>query len=532
MDPEPNVIPDQALIEKIQAEAQTQEILGQQPKPTKPVSPDDDPNLKLQRIVSRRKEPKQEDQKPEEKKKVSDPDSSKNLSGLIGKALGFREENANEKEITDKKTEDKQPKEKAETQESKTAKPKEAAAEEKKDEEAKKTIVTRKKSAAPVADPVQIAAAAATAAVKAAIPEQRQHQQATQPKPEDSLKEDDLHEYEVAKHLAETNPRYKDAPKIVLEHIKKAEAYAASWEQSNKGKVFDPGDEEHDEFFSALEKPWSDHEFRRAEIRMEAKKLNDEERSSRSSGIQDEVNELKVENARIALAPVVERTYTAAAGLLAKKIGDDVHEKIVKGSFDKFAEEDPITAEELASTIGPLQPVIEAAIQLDDPKGRFEFNPKNPAHIEWNRVFLEKESQLVGADDGSGKTMVSRKDFVSMTPLQRSKHWYLTTEHLIEEIVNDAAETVKENVQKQKKRYEKIASSIGYVPKNSDTTEKKASDASMNSGDGKIQERQSEPVKPLSPSSGGSSKIDDKGSGVPSATKKLMDSTANILFSR
>jgi hypothetical protein len=380
--------------------------------------------------------------------------------------------------------------------------------------------------AAPVADPVKMAAAAATAAVKAMIPEQKPPQSTTQT-PEDLLKSDDLHEYEVAQYLAKSNPRFKDAPKVILEHVKKAEAYANRWEQDNKGKTFDPDDEEHDDFYSSLEKPWKDHEFRMAETEMVAERVN---KSSKKES-DDKIHELEVENARISITPVIERTYTAAAGLLAKKVGDDVHEKIVKGSFEKFSEEDPITAEALASTIGSLQPLIEVAIQLDDPKSRFKFDPKNQVHMEWNQVMLEKESQLSGADDGSGRTMVSRAEFSNMTQAQRTKHWFLTTEHLIEEIVNDAATSVKASVEKEKERQKKIALSLGFVPKEDSGNGKTKADATKKE-DTKKEAAPDATTKPQSPASGGGAKVDDKAAGKPAVSSKLLETTASILFRR
>lgn len=485
----------------------------------KPLSPDDDPNLKLQSIIARRNKPdnKEEDKKIEDKKDEKPKGDPAKVSGLIGKALGFKqtEDKKEESDDGEKKTEDKK-----EDREKK----------DEKDTESKKTIVKPKKTPTQPAaiDVSKIATAAATAAVKAISPDAKVVRGREESKIEETLKGDDLHEYEVAKYMADLSPKFKDAPKIVLDHIKKADAYASNWEKENKGKVFDPNDDEHDEFFSALHKPWSDHEFRNAEIEIAAERVS--ERKNRQS--ETKFKELETENARIALTPVIERTFTAAAGLLAKKIGDDVHEKIIKNTFDKFAEEDPVTANALAVSIGPLQPIIEAAIQLDDPKGRFQFDPKNQTHLEWNRIMLEKESELSGTEDGKGRTMVSRGEYAQMAQGQRAKHWYLTTEHLIESLVEDAADSVRKYIDSEKEKVKKMAIAMGFVPKDDKQASKPKSEATKKAQEKAAEEDQAGVAKPVSPSSGGSAKIDDKSTGNSSGAKTLLEKTANILFSR
>lgn len=481
----------------------------------KPASLEDDPNLKLQGIISRRRTEKAAEEKPsgEQDGKPKEPEKAKPVGDIgklgveIGKALGFKPAKEPERE-DDKKPE-------AKVSEDKKGADETAGA----DASAPKTIVKPKKAAPPAADPVKIATAAATAAVKAVMPERQER--ATAQSPEETLKSEDLREYEVAKHLAASNPKFKDAPKIVLDHIRKADAYASRWEQENKGKVFDPNDEEHNDFYEALEKPWSDDEFQDAKMEMAAERVE----KRKSSGTNQKIQELEQENARISLAPVVDRMYTTAAGILAKRVGEDVHEKIVKNTFDKFAEEDPTTANAMAAAIGPLHSIIEAAIQLDDPKMRFKFDPKNQAHLDWNRLLLEKESQLEGTEDSTGKTMVSRADYVAMNASQRSRHWFLDVGRFIEELVGDAAENAKKMIAEENARLEKFAESRGYVLQ-------KKSAASNGESKEKQDNSAKSTVKPASPSAASASKIDAPTAGIPSGGKKLLETTAGILFSR
>jgi hypothetical protein len=474
-----------------------------------------DPNLKMQGILSRRRTEKKPDEKPDDKKEPEKTGDIKKLGTQIGKVLGFKEDKP-EKE-PDKK-DDKPADEKKPDDKPKDDKP-DAGKKDPEEKPSDKTIVKPKKAPAPAIDPIKVATAAGTAVAKEILREQKPAKP-SEKAPEELLKSDDLHEYEVAKYLAESDPKFKDAPRVVLEHVKKAEAYASRWEQENKGKVFDPNDEEHDAFYAAIEKPWADHEFRKAEMEMAAERVAER----KSKGSDQKIQELEAENARVSLAPVVERTYTAAAAVLAHKMGEEIHDKIVKG-FDKFSEEDPVTANAMASAIGPLQPIIEAAIQLDDPKMRFKFDPKNEAHMEWNRLLLEKESQLEGSTDEKGRILVSRADYVAMSPAQRAKHFFLDTGRFIEELVNDAADSAKKMIEEENKRLEKFAARAGYV-------KSKESPPPNSKPDKKPEDPPKDPVKPASPASAGAAKIDDKVEVNPSVAKKLLDTTAGILFSR
>jgi hypothetical protein len=491
------------------------------PNAVNPMAMENDPNLKLQKIVSRRKEPKE--QKKEETPKVEKPEEgdeepkeptvaeTKQLSGLIGKALGFKQ---------DKPADEKKPKEE---------KPKDEKPPDKKKDDQPKTIVRPKKSDAPATPNLaDVASAAATAAVRAIQPAPKA--ETTVAQPEDSLPPSDRHEYEVAKYLSTTNERFKGAEAIVLDHIKKTEQYATRWEAANQGKVFDPYDDEHNEFYAKLdkEKPWSAHEFETAKIAMEQKKQNEPLKKE----YDEKLKKIEQKVAQQEVSHVVQRAYTAAAGLLAKKVDEAAHETIIKKGFAELEESDPVMADVLASNVGQLQPIIEAAIQLDDPHSRFPVNPKNPVHLEWSRRLVDIESRYHGSKDEKGRTFATRADWINMPPEQQARHWFITTEHFIEELVNDAATNATEDLKTQRERIKKAAERMGYVPKAATNGEPKKSDTPKKEDEELDEEPANRTAKPESPSAGGGAKIDDTAAHRQTADSKLMEVTGNILFGR
>lgn len=483
---------------------------------------EDDPNHQMEVLLAKRKtrkaaeEPKTPDkpaEKPPEKAETKPDDGKPRLNDLIAKALKF----------TPRKEE-----KKAETpvKEEVEAKPVEAKPE-KEEPKPAKTIVTKKQAEQGPIDTHKLVTDAIAATAKAMQPAAKL-EVAPSAKPEDALKEDDRQEYIIAKYLSDTNPKFKGAEKVVLDHIKKSEEYAARWEAQNQGKVFDPDDEEHNSFYEALTKPWSDRDFRDAEIEMKAEQIVER----KLKGSQAKFEKLEQESARMDLAPVVQERFQSAAGYLAKAIGEDVHEKITKHGFAKLEEEDPITAQVLAETLGPLQPIIETIIQIDDSKGRFAIDPKNPLHQKWNEILIDGESKCAGMKDEQDRLFCTRANYAQMNQVQRQKHWYLTPDHLVAGVVDYAAKTAASIIKTEKDRQRKIAESLGYVPKSA-VNGNGSSSAATKPGDKPTPEKQPETVaKPVSPSVGSGAKIDEKGEKPKTGNALLMDAITKTLFTR
>lgn len=376
-----------------------------------------------------------------------------------------------------------------------------------------------KKKITPEIDPVTIAREAATAATKAAL--------STLPKPEPKPEEDplanftddDRHDYEVAKHLATIDPRFKDAPQILVNNLKRAEEYANRWEAANPGKEFDPADSEHDEFFSGISTPWTTAQFQKAAIDLAAeKKLEKHERRN-----DERIREIEATTARSELKPVVEQRFETTTMAIAKSLGDDVAKAIETSGFSGLDDHDPILGQVLGATLQQLHPFIEAAVHIDDP--RIGLNPKDPMHQQWSLVVQQGEAAAVGVRDESGRMFARRADYRNMSPEERAKHWYLTTDHIIQGALEYAADQVQKVTEAQKKQLEKL----GFK------REKKApsgTQATPPPSAASATPPASTATKPVSPSAGGGAKIDAAAEAPKSPEGKLMQQISGILFRR
>jgi len=518
------------------SDQQVQPIDPLNPPAPKPLQPEDDPNLQMEEMIARRKtrrapepaatETKPADAKPAEQtaQEVADAKKTQADTGdLIAKALGFR------KKVLP-----------ADKEDTKAGPAKEKAADKPADDgktadnaatDAAKTIVTKKK-AAPQVDHARIAAEAATAATREALKSVTPISKLIKdepPKPEDLFDPVDRHEYEVAKFMSETNPKFKGAERVIAEQVRKANTYADQWEAKNPGKVFDPDDEEHNDFFDAQKKPWTDLEFKKAEHNFLNKDSSKEEIQRVQEPLLEKIKKLEESQAESDVSPIVQQTHIAAAAVIARSIGEDVLNKVSKEGFDKLAESDPVTAEVLAEQVHGILPMIDLMIKIDDPKGRFKFDPKNELHQQWQDYLISKEAEHYGKDDGHGRTLVGRSEFSKMNGAQQSKHWYLNVNHLVNEYVNETASKAVERINSEKERQKKIALSLGYVPREDAGKTSKKTQATNKVEEEIEEEAAAIAKKPASPSSGGGVAIDNKAEAPKHGVSRLSQELKRIL---
>lgn len=502
----------------------TPQLIPGSPSPQIPAAdPMSDPNNQLAALIAKRKQkPQGEDGKAEEK---PDKPAAKPIGDIISAALKFRQKDS--KPADDKPAADADADKKVEAKKADATQTDEPGSEDGKASDA--APKKGRKKAAPTIDPAKIAsdaaAAAATAAVRAIQPQPAKQVQDPSDALSETLSEEDRAQYEVAKFLAENSPKHKGADKVFLSNIQKVDDYQSRWQAQNPGKAFNPEDEEHSEFYNSMKQPWSDHEFRRAEIQMEAAKIAEEKFGVTKGKMQT----MEQETARVELAPLVDQTTTAAVGVMAKALGPDVLQSLTEGGWEGYAKVDPVAAPALAGAVSEIRPILETIIQMDDPKGRIAYDSKNQRHQQWAAFLMAKEDQMAGMQDQQGRTFATRAEYSRMSEPQRSRHWYLTADDLASELVNDAVDAVKKRISSERERVEKLAEAMGFTRQ---AASKPASQTPKKQESKPAPDDASSAAKPVSPSSGSSASVDIKGDPSGTATSKVLAATSKILFNR
>lgn len=350
---------------------------------------------------------------------------------------------------------------------------------------------------------------------------------ATPPKPSpvDNLSDDDRRDYEVATHLASLDTRYADAPKIILDHVARAEDYAARWEAAHPGKEFNASDDEHDDFFSTLQRPWTANDFQEAKTDLAAEKKLKKFKDEQAGSLQG----LHRDQAHMELAPAVERKFNETTTELAKAVGDDIHKILTTAGWDGLHKSDPVTAQVLGKTLEQMHPFIEAAIEIDDPRQRVPVDLRNnPAHQHWNNVVSTGEARLTGQQLEDGRVFARRADYVRMTPAQQAAHWYLTTDMIIQGALEYAADQVKIVSQAQKDQLK----SLGFVRQDPNGAASGATPPTPAPSAQPALPPAPAAEKPISPTVGSGAKIDDTTVPPKTGEAALMQQISGILFKK
>lgn len=479
-----------------------------------------DPNHQMALMIAKRKTraPKAEEttETPAAEKPTSPPDAppKPELGTLLSKALKFRDPKPIMTAAEDGST---QAKEGAPPsgEDPKPATPPPAE---------KKTVVKKAKAPPAPVDPIQVATAVATASM-------RELAQSMRPEPAKDhdasadLDEKERYEYEVAKFLSETDPKFKGADKKFIENFKAAEKYAAKWEAANPGKEFNPEDDEHDDFFGGVRQAYSATDLERAKARMAAREVV----ATESEATNRKIQELEEENSRLSVTPKAAAMSISAARVIAKAMGDDVAATLFEQGPDKLAEDHPEAAEAMMVAMTTIGPMIEAILQIEAPKGKYD--PKNQHHVAYAKLMEEKEAEYAG-QELDGKTIVTRRQYAAMSPAVRQSHTYLSADNLIAELVDTESQKALQRVESERNRIAKMAERMGYVkapngaaakPKSQATPAKESPPAGATNGT---------TVKPVSPSAGNGAKVGETASRPSGGYSGVLEKAASVLFPR
>lgn len=384
----------------------------------------------------------------------------------------------------------------------------------------------------PVIDPTQIVEAATTAATNAAMNAVQGGRKMRADTEEDvvaKLSEDERDEYAVAKFMSENNPQHKGAEAKYLDVVRKTSDYSKRWEAANPGKPFDPDDEEHDEFFAANRRPWRDSEFRRAEAAMVAKESQKEE----SAKTRQEISKIEQQNAKLDLEKQVDGTVSTAWANIIHTVDEGALKHLSGGgTWEDLANKDLVTARALSSVARDIQPLVEAIIQIDDPHGRIKIDMNNPTHQQWANLLLATEKKYAGHTNEAGQTLVSRAAYGQMSPTQRAGHFYLTHENLLQELQDTMAETVKTRIKSEREMIAKAAESMGYTKPAAGATASPATTTTPSAPPAANGNPQGITAKPVSPTSGSSTKNDIKDPNPTGGITGVLQAASKALFGR
>lgn len=337
-------------------------------------------------------------------------------------------------------------------------------------------------------------------------------QEKVEAEPDDDLPEDEKLKIAVLERMEQKFPKYKGRAKLYADEYRAAQKYAADWERKNPGKAFDDNDPEHAEFFDAQKADWSDEDYRKTEIAIEAEKIVEE----RMAPVNSELNEWKRDKRLAAETPKINAQRDAAAKEYWGTVGDEFAGLLKEdGSVDKevFAALDKSDPIGLSVTLHYAEKVVEpvAAEIYKLEQGLVEFNPeKNRMHADIGAFATQQEDAILQLPqdkhiDGKGRRFATSQEWATLTPEQRSRRWYLSADRLTKLWTAEKAAEAKQIATAEREKIKKYAGAYagtGTANPPKTTEQRKPANAEEEDETGLDADG-----KPISPSTTGAPKV-------------------------
>lgn len=289
------------------------------------------------------------------------------------------------------------------------------------------------------------------------------------------------HTIRVLTKMGELNPAKKGLAAQYTKFQRDEEAYATHWENENPGKTFNGNDEEHNAFYSRQPDFQNDPDFRRAEIRIEAEALTNEQSKA--------IKELRETIDQKDRRQTAEREVALARHNTVRQVAELAEDPEVKALFTeeghfvgkemtKLRTEDPEKFHLVNGTFNELSKLTEIAHLVFN--NVESFDPKNQAHQFLQHELTKAEHALAteireGVNeglDGNGRPFLPMQQYFELPPAQRQNYWTTTQEMVTTYAARERAEKIQQFNTEREENFNRLAAKRGYVKNGSPPADK------------------------------------------------------------
>lgn len=275
-----------------------------------------------------------------------------------------------------------------------------------------------------------------------------QRQQQPEPSVETLPKElskDELYDLEVFKAMAKVDAKYS---KLADQFIKVAKSTAdlkRRWERDHPGEIFNPQDEEHDEFFASNRVDYDKRDYKRAEHQM-ATEGHD---NPRIAELEKKHKEYAARDRAKELSSVAAKSWAKHVGHLVEYVDPQIA-KLVAKDPSKLQEEYPVEGPEIWRAGEALEAISSQAYLILDDTGYFPPRDGDNIHQHIINLIHRHEPRLANAPADermlNGKEFATWSQWARMTPQEQAKHWHLGAEEVVDIAAQEMADAVKQQV--------------------------------------------------------------------------------------
>ena len=334
-----------------------------------------------------------------------------------------------------------------------------------------------KKKPAPVAPPINLedvantAASAAVAAIEKTKP--APPAPAAEPNPTDGLTPAQARKFAVFERMETLNAENKGKAASFAAAAKKMAAYQSDWEAKNKGKKFNPEDEDYEQFRSDNDVTYDEDEYVEALADLKADEKSKKAIAPLEEKFKAQETEAANQKAIAEVAPKAIAQAKASAKLFFGELGDEFKSILDEAGTLNKEEEAKIVAvndhyPQIAQAAyqtelvaGEMKRIANGAVKID------EKNP-SPLHVEIFNFAVAQEKLLKETPeenqlDERGRKFATSAEWAAMTPQKRVHYWHLSDEDLSKLYAVDMAGKVKKTIASEEEKFTNLAKKRGLV---------------------------------------------------------------------
>lgn len=270
----------------------------------------------------------------------------------------------------------------------------------------------------------------------------------------------------VFEEMAKLEPkRYGNIKKDLARYAKAESDYIEKWEKDHPDETYDGDADEHNAFYAKIRPNYDQKDFKLAEKSLIKKEIQAELRKEMSE--ESRTREVESERRReraTQIQPEVDRDMFNTLGEMIREV-DPENAEMAKdwASIQKLDEKNPLLADVMVGVHNETKPIVAATLRLfrsvESP------DPNNPVHQRLFSVIAKAEQDVTRLPikeryDEDGRLFATQDEYAKMSPIEKSRHWYVGEREALALIRGQAiarTKSIYEQEQQKLARYSKLS---------------------------------------------------------------------------
>lgn len=263
----------------------------------------------------------------------------------------------------------------------------------------------------------------------------------------------------VFEEMAKLEPkRYANIKKDLARYAKAESEYIEKWEKEHDGETYDGDADEHNAFYAKIRPNYEQKDFKLAEKSLIKKEIQSELRKEMTEESRTrEVDSERRRERATQIQPEVDRDMSSTVSDMIREVEP---ENAAIKDWKTLEENNPLLSDVVVAVHNDTKPVVEATMRLF--RSVEAPDPRNPMHQRIFDIIAKAEQEISRLPikeryDGD-RLFATQDDYAKMSPIEKSRHWYVGERealHLIHGQAIERTKSIYEQEQQKLARYSK-----------------------------------------------------------------------------